>query len=216
MSKISTSDCVKALVEKMPTSKPSDWKRRSKSRWYDCIRRIFENTRTNESWEVYEKDGAISGMQVHDPNADVVNTPGGARSGNPQQTRWCGSIYYVIARSKEEGETPTILLYVSDAKEFDREGHQSDETPDGAFEELKRMGFDGTEVMESVIELSAIVNGKPQFDFSDPNWAKNIDQPWPPVDVEDLKKKMASSQVFKHSEAFLDFMREHLMDEEIV
>ena len=187
MSKISTEACVARLVAEMPGTKPSEWKRRSKSNRGDSVLRIFENTSTKGLWEVYEKDGSISGIQVHNPDAEEVS-----------------AIYYVLAKA-DMGDSPQIVLYVTDAKEFDQNGYQSDQTPKGTIKELKRLGYNGSECMESVIELTPGKSPK-TYDLAKINeWAGTIHKDTL-VDVEELKAKMASSKVFKFSQKFQEFL----------
>jgi len=45
---VRTKDCVDAIVQKYPYTKPSEWKRRSKKKKDSGIQRIFENNKTGE------------------------------------------------------------------------------------------------------------------------------------------------------------------------
>jgi len=91
-------------------------------------------------------------------------------------------VYYVIVDLQPMGDG--IALAVTDADEFDRKGCQSDHTPQIVFEELKRMGLNTAELTESVVEF------------------------WTPVTAVELKAKLDSSDVFKFSSKFHEFMKQ--------
>lgn len=133
MSKITTADCVKALVEKCGV--PADWKRRSKFAWKGGIKRVFEDTLTQAYWEVYENGGQIVSIYPVVPDEVMLKKP-------------VDPIYYIIHES--EG---FIGLTVTDSKEFDTHNRASDWTPKGTFEELQRLGYPGCESMEGVVEF---------------------------------------------------------------
>ena len=113
------------------------------------------------------------------------------------------TIYYVIAESPydmigEYLEKPVVVLYVTDSKDFDkRGGHQSNETPEVVYKELRKLGYTAVEMTESVIELFYTDD-----DAEDYEHLKR-------VNIEELKKKLASSSVFKFSSRFQDFLLEH-------
>ena len=141
-------------------------------------------------------------------------------SGSPKpsispKTKVANKVYYVIATSNMDvvgnpntnGEQST-LLYVTDAKVFDEEGCQSDFTPPAAFKELKKLGYRGDELMESVLEIQPI-SGAKTYDFAKiDEWANEVLQ-GAPVNMEDFKQKLASSSVFQFNPAFFQFMQSH-------
>jgi hypothetical protein len=212
LAKVTTEDCVAWIIQNYaPDTKPSDWKRRSKTKQGNVIVRLFENANTGVTYNVYEQNGAI----VSSPAPNSQPNPAPSVKHQPKQKK----IYYVIARSNTgltggRSEKPIALLYVTDSDEFDRVGYQSDETPNGTFEELERLGYYGAEHMESVIEIMPLWTK----DMSDVNaWMKRRKEE-PPIDIEELKRKLATSNVFQFSPAFQRFMmrdREE-MDDEIV
>jgi hypothetical protein len=75
MSKITTEDCVAYVVANLATdSELKDWKRLSKSKWYDGVLRQFENRKTGRVVDVFEKGGVITKAAYFDPDADVVDS----------------------------------------------------------------------------------------------------------------------------------------------
>jgi hypothetical protein len=117
------------------------------------------------------------------------------------------TIYYVIAESPynmigEYIEKPAIVLYVTDREDFDkRGGHMSNKTPEVVYKELENLGYNASEVTESVLELSYL------NDEEDYEHKKR-------VNVEELKRKLASSLVFKFNSRFQDFLLEHDVGED--
>lgn len=175
MSKIKTADCVKALVEKYGI--PANWKRRTKIQWGNGIKRIFEDTLTNKMCTVYEENDAIVSI--------TPTLPCEIGAVTPKEIVAVPPIYYVIHEA--EG---SIGLTVTDSKHFDTKHCQSDWTPKGTFEELKRLGFPGCEAMEGVVEFFNEV-----------------------TNIEVLKAKLASSSVFKFSKDFQAFLSEFSSEE---
>lgn len=95
-------------------------------------------------------------------------------------------------------ENPVILLYVTDSKDIDkRSGHMSNETPEVVYSELKKLGYDALEISDSVVELSYLDDEAENYEH-----LKR-------VNVEELKKKLASSLVFKFSSKFQNFLLEY-------
>ena len=216
LAKITSEDCVNWIVSNVaPETLLGCWKRRSKRKVGASLVRAFENSNTGDMVEVVEQNGQIvSGRAV----GSTEQVPSVAAPQSRRDRRGQRSIYYVIAQTYEgltgaELEIPLTLLYVTDAAEFDTEGHLSDETPQGTFEELERLGYDGGEFMESVIEIHPRTPGVPRtYDLANiTEWSRDIlSRPSVPVNLDDFKTKLASSSVFRFNPSFQTFMLEHI------
>ena len=62
------------IVENLATDTTAkDWKRISKQKWYDGIRRQFQNRKTERVVDVFEKAGVITKAAYFDPDAEIVD-----------------------------------------------------------------------------------------------------------------------------------------------
>jgi hypothetical protein len=117
-------------------------------------------------------------------------------------------IYYVISRTTEgvmdDYDTPPVILYVTDAETFNRTGYQTDYTPLEVFTELEAMGYSASECMEGMVEVAPINNT-----YSDLARNQAVDF------VKSLKQDLASSSVFKYSQEFCNFMKDHSGDDTV-
>ena len=179
MSKVTTADCVAYIVANtLPKSYVADWKRIRKANDGFRIVRTFQNRNTGAEVIVIEKpDGTLAGEVKAQPTGQP---PAPApKTGKPKA-------YFAVIKHDPDEDGLELTLCVCDIGHWNAEHCASDFTPDGTFEELKRLGIPGAELQEGEVEFY---------------------QPTP--DLLTLKAKLGSSSFFEFSKAFEDFMKEH-------
>lgn len=125
------------------------------------------------------------------------------------------TVYYVIAQSSlgligEKLDKPDTILYVTDSIYFDKNGFQSDYMPKWTIEELSRLGYEASEIVDAVLDIRVCGGTRKTFDLENINeWAKELIDEGSPANVEELKQKLASSKLFKFSPSFQKFIMEH-------
>ena len=108
-----------------------------------------------------------------------------------------GKVAYCFSKMKygtEEEPCLVLVMMVTDLEYFQKEGYQSDATPDGTHEKLAEMGYHNLgESMESVIEIGEDKD----------------------VDKQKLEAGLQQSGFFVRDEGFTKLMRNVMMPEPV-